>query len=315
VFEALRLGARHPGAIARIIDADQRATRILLEMLVTSRYVRKTREGRFANSKSTQSWLASSTSGSAPAMELWNVLIFDFWKEYIKDAVKRGNPPITIYEWFSTKKGAWEIAQAGSMSLASASAEAVARKVRLPKGKTKILDLGGGHGLFSIELCKRYPNLSCIIFDLPGALNGSSNMTQEILDGMGISDRISFRGGNFQTDEIGSRYDAVLIFNIIHGIKPDGTLELFRKVFNSLKLGGKILILDRFRKGGERSRIEDAFLNLNYLVTLGGQTYSIVEVKKLLRKAGFGEAASINYSESGILVTAKRLSTRSPKSN
>jgi len=217
------------------------------------------------------------------------------------------NPPITIYEWFSTKKGAWEIAQAGSMSLASASAEAVARKVRLPKGRTKILDLGGGHGLFSIELCKRYPNLSCIILDLPGALQGSSKMTQKILDRMGISDRISFRGGNFERDDIGSGYDAVLVFNIIHGIKPDRTLELFRRVLRSLKLGGKILILDRFRKGGERSRrIEDAFLNLNYLITLGGQTYSIVEVKKLLRKAGFEEAASVNYSKSGLLVTAKR---------
>ncbi|MBK7694468.1 MAG: hypothetical protein IPI30_09125 [Saprospiraceae bacterium] len=30
-----------------------------------------------------------------------------------------------------------------------------------------MLDLGGSHGLYSIELCKRNPNLKSVIVDLP----------------------------------------------------------------------------------------------------------------------------------------------------
>jgi tRNA1(Val) A37 N6-methylase TrmN6 len=35
---------------------------------------------------------------------------------------------------------------------------------------TRLLDLGGSHGLHSIRFCQRYPQLSAVIVDLPSAL-------------------------------------------------------------------------------------------------------------------------------------------------
>jgi hypothetical protein len=37
-----------------------------------------------------------------------------------------------------------------------------------------MLDIGGSHGLFSIELCKRYSSLSSTIMELPGAIEAAS---------------------------------------------------------------------------------------------------------------------------------------------
>jgi len=34
-------------------------------------------------------------------------------------------------------------------------------------GFRKLLDVGGGSGAFDIELCRRYPNLSAMVYDLP----------------------------------------------------------------------------------------------------------------------------------------------------
>ncbi len=34
-------------------------------------------------------------------------------------------------------------------------------------GFRKLLDVGGGSGAFDIERCRRYPNLSVMVYDLP----------------------------------------------------------------------------------------------------------------------------------------------------
>ena len=86
---------------------------------------------------------------------------------------------MTFYEWLDSKRGASKLAQDGSMSLASFIAKEVAQKVRLPDGARRLLDLGGGHGLYSVEFCLKYRELSAIVFDLPTALRASSSITRK----------------------------------------------------------------------------------------------------------------------------------------
>jgi hypothetical protein len=59
-------------------------------------------------------------------------------------------------------------------------------------GATRLLDLGGSHGLHSIAFCRRYPGLDAVIVDLPTALT----KTRATLVDAALSERIRLREGN-----------------------------------------------------------------------------------------------------------------------
>ena len=56
--------------------------------------------------------------------------------------------------------------QEGMRDLSINVAKEVASKIPVPKDATAMLDIGGSHGLFSIELCKRHPRLSSTIYGI-----------------------------------------------------------------------------------------------------------------------------------------------------
>ena len=89
--------------------------------------------------------------------------------------------------------------------------------MKLPPTARRLLDVGGGHGSYSIGFCRRYPQLSATIFDLPGALK----LGQETIAAERISDRIWVQEGDFWVDDLGDSYDVALLFNIIHAHLPD----------------------------------------------------------------------------------------------
>lgn len=62
----------------------------------------------------------------------------------------------------------------------------------------KILDLGGGTGAASIALCKSYPTLETIVFDLPENIETA----KKIIEKEELSARISLMGGDFKQGDL-----------------------------------------------------------------------------------------------------------------
>ncbi len=100
--------------------------------------------------------------------------------------------------------------------------------------------------------------------------------------------RISFREGDFWTDDLGSGYDVALLFNIIHMYRPDKNIELLKKVGGALNPGGVIVIMDQMATPASAPTAKAmAGLNgLNLFVHLNGQTYPPQDVAGWLRQAG-----------------------------
>ena len=110
----------------------------------------------------------------------------------------------------------WQRYISGQLDLARLSAAEVARKLRLPGDPRSLLDIGGGHGWYSAELCRRYPQLTATVFDLPG----SAAIGREIIALAGMADRVRYRDGDATADDLGSGYDGVLCFNLVHHLTP-----------------------------------------------------------------------------------------------
>lgn len=263
----------HPEGIAR-----------LCRFLASTNYLEQTGE-RYRLAGMTERWLTDAEgTNMGPWLTFWDELVFPFWEQELETAVREGEPSQTIYEWFDEAPGRWETAQAGFAATASLLADDVADAVRLPDGATELVDVGGGHGRYAMALCRRHPDLAATVFDVQGAVD---TLTDEVP--VDLQDRIGTRAGDYFTDDLGSGYDAALVFNVVHAHDPAENTALFERVADALDTGGRIFVLDQWEDSGRTpvSRTALRFVGLTYLTTLGATVYDYEAVQEWLEEAGF----------------------------
>jgi precorrin-6B methylase 2 len=113
----------------------------------------------------------------------------------------------------------------------------------------RLLDIGGGHGLYSIAFTALNPKLDAYVFDLPNI----TPITCKYIDEYGAQ-RVHVISGDFTTDSIGQCYDAIfssfnrscsdpeLIPKLVSALNPNGDLVLRR--FKDDSREGSLKILD-----------------------------------------------------------------------
>ncbi len=75
----------------------------------------------------------------------------------------------------------------------------------------KMLDLGGGSGVFAMEFAKHYPNSKAYVFEHPSV----ANTTSRIISNHKIENRVSVLTGDFNTDDIGESYNLIVASGIL----------------------------------------------------------------------------------------------------
>ncbi len=307
VFERLRTGPQTAKELASKIGTDERATRVLLEMLESFGYVKEV-DGGFANTALTAKWLLQSSKASfSDLFKLWDSL-FEFWSMHEEETLRNGKPSMTVYDWFNQHPDSWRVFHAEEIGYARWFGDEIVSKLTISANARKLLDVGGGHGLYSVMLCRRHPKLSATIFDQPQTLE----YTNEIIVSEKMSDRISTQPGDFFVDDLGSNYDVALLFNIIHGYLPETNRELLRRIANALHPNGMLVIFDQFagREFGGLLRASNRFWGFAYLTLLGGQVYSLDEVRSWLTTSGFADIRRISIRRAGSsLLVGKKAAT------
>lgn len=299
VFDALAGGPLTEVEAAGRIGADLRGTTLLLEALEALGYVKK-RDGHYTVTAMIAKWLPILRGG----IGFFEVMLDRF--NDLEDSIRRGGPAIDARHWLDQRPGGWQEFQAGMIAFARIGADEVAAKIGLPRTARRLLDVGGGHGLYSIKLCRRYPQLSATVFDLPQALDAA----RETAAAEGMTDRIVLQAGDFWVDDLGSGYDAALLFNIIHGNLPEKNVELLRTVAGAVNAGGVVVILDQLtgKVFGAAARAVAALNGLNLFNLAGGQTYAVEEIAEWLRLVGFANPRRIHLRRSpgsGLVVATK----------
>jgi SAM-dependent methyltransferase len=176
----------------------------------------------------------------------------------------------------------WPRYMAGQLELARLSADEVARKLPLPARPRRLLDIGGGHGWYSACLCRRYPELTATVLDLPG----SAAAGQEIIAAAGLSSRVQFRMGDAVSADLGDGYDAVLVFNLVHHLGPEQAGALLRRAAAALRPGGTLAVLDVFAEHGGRQPAHADLLALFVYLSSGAQVHTPGQLAGWLRDAG-----------------------------
>ncbi len=293
VFEALNAGPATPAETARQIKASERGTTLLLDALEALGYVKK-QTGRYANTPMTAKWLlrrsATSLAGGIP---FFDSMVFDRWG-HLEESIRRGKPAVYGSDWLDRHPGGYRVYEEGMIAIARMAAdEVVARAARnVPATARRLLDVGGGHGLYSIRFCRRYPGLSATVFDLPAALE----VARETIAAEDMGGRVTAQAGDVWKDDLGDGYDVVLLFNLIHAYLPDKNVELLRKVAGALNRGGRIVIMEQIpgRSFGSIATILARLQALNFFNDLEAQTYAYDDIAGWLAKADFANPCRIN---------------------
>ncbi|GMQ59829.1 methyltransferase [Vallitalea sediminicola] len=100
----------------------------------------------------------------------------------------------------------------------------------------KVLDMGGGSGIMSIEIARNFPNAKGVVFDQPFV----TELTQEVIEEYKVAEQISTQSGNFVTDSFDDKYDLIIASGVLDFV---GDLEkMISKLCDSLNDDGYIYI-------------------------------------------------------------------------
>lgn len=269
-------------SLAELTDTNPTGLDRLCAFLESQGYLAASADG-YRLTAMTQKWLTGPDS-LAPFFTYWHELVFPFWDQQLEPAVRSGAPNQSFYEWLDDEPGRWDLAQEGFRATAMLLVDDVIDAITVPDGARTVIDVGGGHGVYATELCRRHPALSATIFDVPGAIDAvESDIPAELVD------RLTTKPGDYLTDDLGTGYDIALVFNVIHAHEPTEIIELLERVYGALAPGGKIVVLDQWAESTRSSvgRAGLRFIALTYLVTLGADVYEVEAARRWLDEAGF----------------------------
>ena len=116
-------------------------------------------------------------------------------------------------------------------------------------GRRRLLDVGGGPGTYSIALVRQTPGLTSTVLDRPGVLE----VTREIVESHGCTDRIELKPADYLRDDFGSGFDAALLSGMMHRETPETCRMLLRKSYQALNPGGIVIVSDVFFDTDEKT--------------------------------------------------------------
>jgi predicted O-methyltransferase YrrM len=279
VFTLLAKKSMSAQEIANRLEATVRGVTILLDAVVSMGLLEKKEEKYHCPAE-----VASMLSKESPTSILPVVMLaIGGWKRWsdLTDIVRRGNrsrgTPFDIEE-------SEQEAFTGAMhAIAYRIAPSIVAAIKPGKAK-KLLDIGGGSGVYTQAFLEASPGLTATIFDLPLVIN----MARRRLATTSLLDRIQLVAGDFYKDELPTGHDLALLSAVIHQNSPEQNIELYRKIFRALQPKGRLVIRDHVMSSDHTQPTSGAFFAVNMLVvTAGGRTYSFEEIKSSLESAGF----------------------------
>jgi 2-hydroxy-4-(methylsulfanyl)butanoate S-methyltransferase len=243
LFTKIAMGTRTVPDLARATGTAPNRLRTLLTSLKTVGLVSEA-DGNFANAPATATFLVSGAAGDF--RDYVRVVNGGFLYEGLRHLEKsmRGErvfPDKGFYEGIVYSEGgvggpAFSSAQhAGSLG----PARLMARQVDLA-GATKLLDVGGGSGAYTLAFLKHNPKLRATILDFPETTQTARRYASEA----GLSDRVAHVEGNAITTEWPGEQDVVLMSYIWSAVGGDDIPTLARRAFTALRPGGLVLVHD-----------------------------------------------------------------------
>lgn len=221
-------------------DTGIRNTEYFLDALANTGLLEK-KEGRYRNMPLSSLYLVSgSTYYLGDLFSMIKIMSMDPL-DHLEDMVRNGPRPCqreagldSHDRWIKSAKASmpWALGEMGSrMARIAAGLEGFS-------GFKKMLDLGGGHGVFALYMVQASDGLEAVIFDHAPVAQQASG----VISSYGMDKKVSVMSGDYLTDDFGKGYDLVLAGATLNSAKS-GLDALLLKIYNCLKPDGYFISL------------------------------------------------------------------------
>ncbi|HEY6248105.1 MAG TPA: methyltransferase [Pyrinomonadaceae bacterium] len=210
---------------------------------------------------------------------------FETWAG-LSYSVQTGNPAfihqrnMPFFEWLEHNPDEATLFHNAMTSFSAGALAAVVEAYDF-SGISKLVDVGGGHGLLIASLLSKYPVMKGIVYDDPKVVEGAEQVLRE----HGVFERGELIGGNFFAS-VPAGGDAYILKHIIHDWSDDECVTILRHCHKVMPLAGKVLIVEMVIPEPNVPSI-GKLLDLQMLVYLSGRERTAKEYEDLLSQAGF----------------------------
>lgn len=290
VFTVIEKDNNTSEQIAENLGTDIRATDRLLNALVALGFLNK-RDGYFCNKVELVPYLVEGKERYMANLFHSNHL-WDSWST-LTDAVKQGGA-VKTGETKDNEK--WRESFIAAMHhRAQGQADELAESIDL-SNVHKVLDIGGGSGVFSMGIIKKRPEAEAVVFDLPEV----TSIAKRYIEEEGFANSISTYDGDLHTDEFPEGFDLIIISAIVHMNYYQENEEMIEKANHSLNSGGQIVVKDFIMGVNRIEPPEGAMFAINMLVnTENGDSYTEKEIRQWFENCGIRKIERKNTNMGG----------------
>jgi len=170
------------------------------------------------------------------------------------------------------------------MPLMRMPADIMATELRNGGESHKVLDIAAGHGLFGISVAQKNPSAHIYAADWKNVLEVARHNAET----MGISDRYHLIPGDAFQSDLGAGYDLALVTNFLHHFDAPTCTTFMRKVYATLKPGGRAAIAELVPNPDRVTPpTAAAFAMIMLTSTPSGDAYTLAELESISKNAGF----------------------------
>ena len=166
--------------------------------------------------------------------------------------------------------------------LMAASQEMVAEQVLGAyrfRSHRRLLDVGGGQGVFVRAVKIARPTLEVALFDLPAVAARAGD--------------VAIHGGNFFKDDLPTGFDLISLVRILHDHDDEPAMKLLRNIARSLAPGQQLMIAEPMAATDSAESMGDAYFGM-YLWAMGsGRPRTKGQISAMLKRAGFAKIREI----------------------
>jgi ubiquinone/menaquinone biosynthesis C-methylase UbiE len=283
VFDSLHDAPANAEELAARLGLDPLGADTLLTALSTLGYVDED-GGRFRNEPVSERLLVRGAPDSIATFvgqqaDLhWQVL------DLLPDALRTGRP-YAMHEERRDDPERWEAYIRGLFEISKPEHDANAALVPASEAR-RLIDVAGGHGGFSMAMCRRHQSLRATVVDLPP----SAAVGRRIVEEQGFTDRIDFLEGDVFELGLDDGVDVVSVFNLVHHLPEERNRELCRMARAALPPGGCLVLGDSARpEPGEPVSEHGAISSLLFYAWSHSRNFTPSELSEWMEAAGFDD--------------------------
>jgi len=302
VYSHIAAGKTSVHEIAQAAETSPRGTRMLLDALVACQLLTQ-QNGLYGLTPLAAKYMVRSSPDYLGFM-MEGRTHWEPWMNLV-EVIRRGGPAYRVEEQQKAEDFFPLLVRSlHVMNREPAQRAAAVLGVGNPHRAMRVLDIACGSGVWSIAIAESDPQARLTAQDFPGMLS----LTREYLQRHQVESQYDFLPGDLKEVDFGrDRYDLALVCNIVHSEGERSARDLFRRLFATLRAGGRIAIADMIPNESRTGPPFPVFFALEMLLhTEEGDTFSLSQYSEWLQQAGFSrvETAEIG-SHSPLIIGCK----------